>query len=310
MMDLKQIAYFMWVYEEGSFNKAAARAGVGQPALSMQIRQLETALNLQLFQRSSRGVIPTAAGRKLYQYGLSITRDMALARQAMADIADAEEVSGRVRVGLPPSLNRGVLAPALMTFMERYPLAEVAIAEAYTGTLTEWAASGHVDFSIGARPTEAGGLMQRLVYSDKVVLMSGQPLNGRTGTPCDLRQLKDLKLILPFLKQSFSGRVRGYIDNGQILSSKIIEIDGWVGGFELAKDSDWGLLTPFISVYSEVKRRDLFVYPLLQPEIEFEFFLVYDRRRPISLAAKRFIEILENCFRDVHASWRTFSKLV
>ena len=308
-MDLRKMSYFMWVYEEGSFNKAAVKAGVGQPALSMQIRQFEEELGVRLFERGPRGVTPSSAATQLYQHGLSITRDLALARQAMADIADAETVSGRVRIGLPPSLNRGVLSDVLLAFMERYPQVEISIAEAYTGTLTEWAATGHVDFSLGSRPEEAGGMIQRLVYQDKVVLVSGQPINGPSGKPCDLRHVPDLKLILPFIKQSFSGRVRTLVEEGGINASRIIEIDGWVGGFELARDSGWGLLTPFVSVCTQVKQQGLFIYPLSQPTIDFDFFLVYDQRRPIPLAGRRFITMLERRLQGVSDAWRRFSSI-
>ncbi|MFN0263210.1 LysR family transcriptional regulator [Tepidamorphus sp. 3E244] len=307
-MDLRKMSYFMWVFEEGSFNKASVKAGVGQPALSMQIRQFEEELGVRLFERGPRGVKPTPAATQLYQHGRSITRDLALARQAMAEIADSETVSGRVRVGLPPSLNRGLLSDVLLAFMERYPQVEISIAEAYTGTLTEWAAGGHVDFSLGARPSEAGGMIQRLVYQDKVVLVSGQPINGPTGTPCDLRNVADLKLILPFIKQSFSGKVRDLVAEGEINASNIIEIDGWVGGFELARDSGWGLLTPYVSVCTLAKQQGLFIYPISRPVIDFDFFLVYDQRRPITLAGRRFISMLESRLQDVSESWRRFTE--
>ena len=60
-MDLKQITYFMWVYEEGSFSRAAAKANVVQGALSMQIRRIEDEFGIRLFNRLSRGVEPTEA---------------------------------------------------------------------------------------------------------------------------------------------------------------------------------------------------------------------------------------------------------
>jgi LysR family nitrogen assimilation transcriptional regulator len=58
-MDLRQITYFMWVYEEGSFTRAAQKAGVVQPALSMQIKRVEEEFGLPLFERNSRPLAGT-----------------------------------------------------------------------------------------------------------------------------------------------------------------------------------------------------------------------------------------------------------
>jgi hypothetical protein len=79
-MDLKQVNYFMWVYEEGSFSKAAAKANVVQSALSMQIRRIEDEFGILLFNRLSRGVEPTEAGRKFYERCVPIAGNCALAQ--------------------------------------------------------------------------------------------------------------------------------------------------------------------------------------------------------------------------------------
>ena len=65
-MDLRQVQYFAVLYEERSITKAARRLNVVQPALSMQISRLERNFKTRLFERTSRGVIPTDIGRAFY----------------------------------------------------------------------------------------------------------------------------------------------------------------------------------------------------------------------------------------------------
>ena len=65
-MDLKQLHYFISVYEQGSFNKAAKVCFVAQPSISAAVAQLEVQLNSQLFKRHARGISPTSAGKQLY----------------------------------------------------------------------------------------------------------------------------------------------------------------------------------------------------------------------------------------------------
>jgi DNA-binding transcriptional LysR family regulator len=93
-MDLKQITYFMWVYEEGSFSRAAARANVVQSALSLQIRRIEDEFGILLFNRLSRGVEPTEAGRKFYERCVPIARNFALAQEELSGASDLQTISG------------------------------------------------------------------------------------------------------------------------------------------------------------------------------------------------------------------------
>lgn len=65
-MNLRQIATFVGVYEEGSFSKAAKRLNLTQSGLSMQVQNLEAATGVKLFERSPRGIVPTFAGHRLY----------------------------------------------------------------------------------------------------------------------------------------------------------------------------------------------------------------------------------------------------
>ena len=67
-MNFKQLEYFVHVAELGSFSKAAIELDVAQPALSRQVRLLETDLRVTLLQRTGRGVLLTEAGKRLYDH--------------------------------------------------------------------------------------------------------------------------------------------------------------------------------------------------------------------------------------------------
>src|SRR5258708_22945546 len=76
-MNLKQLEYFVQVAELGSFSKAAAVLDIAQPALSRQVRGLETELRQQLFLRNGRGVALTDAGKRLFDHRVAILQPVA-----------------------------------------------------------------------------------------------------------------------------------------------------------------------------------------------------------------------------------------
>ena len=304
-MDIKQIQYFTLIYEARSFSRAAARASVAQPALSAQIRRLEQDLKIKLFNRTATGVEPTEAGHRLYERCLPVTESYSRAIEEMRSLADNTDVAGTIRVGIPGSFSRGMLSRILTPFVEQYPNVNISILEGYTGVQLGWVAENRVDFAIGARPTSTRGTMQRLLYSDQVVLMSGTPVHGANMSPIDLKSVTDLKLILPPVDQSFGGVIRDWIASGVIKVRSTIEINGTISSAEFARRSDWAVVTPFVSVVNEaVEERSsdsFFIYPIISPKLSFDLYLVYDERRPLSLAARRFIDRIETELRWLRA---------
>ena len=96
-LNLDHLRTFAQVVELGSFSAAAERGGVTQPAVSLQIRQLERRFGVKLVERIGRRAGPTAAGLELLTHIHVIDAALAQAEQAMS--AHASQVSGRIRLG-------------------------------------------------------------------------------------------------------------------------------------------------------------------------------------------------------------------
>ena len=169
-MDLKQIRCFVAAYEEGSFSKAAQREHCTQPGLSVYIQRLETLLAHRLFDRQARGVTPTIAGRRFYGYCTDVLRAVGVARQQMLEMAGS--FATRINVGVPPTLFKGAVHRMLPAYMTAHPFVDVRLAEAYSGTLTEWVVSGEVEAAIVTRPPLHLGLESSHFFRDRLVLAS------------------------------------------------------------------------------------------------------------------------------------------
>jgi DNA-binding transcriptional LysR family regulator len=107
--DLDLLRTYVAVCRQGSLSRVAAQTGRKQSALSMQMRRLETLLGRHLFQRTGRGVVPTAAGELFLGYA---TRILALGDEAQARLRQAD-ISGSVRIGLAEEVATAALPAAL-----------------------------------------------------------------------------------------------------------------------------------------------------------------------------------------------------
>lgn len=291
-MDLKQITYFTWTYETKSFTAAARKANIVQPALSMQIKRLEQELGLRLFKRDPSGIQPTPAAEQLYKHCNVIIGELATARETLGRLSKTEDVSGRITVAMPPALTRRILAPVLVQLLESFPLLDVSIVEAYSGSVVEWVRGGKVDFALGASPPDSPTLKRRLIWQDTMVLVSSKPINGPSQTPCDLTKQKGLNLIFPSNPNGLTALLRERTEAGDIIPQRIVEIDSNVGSMELARTSDWVLISPLLAIPDD-QPSQLYIYPIKKPKLPFPIYLLYDQARPLTVPALRFIELLK-----------------
>lgn len=306
-MDIKQLEYIKLIYEEKSISKAASKAGVVQPAISAQLRKLEAAIGLSLFVRTSQGVIATAAGEEVYQLAISVKKSIGQTEERLADLMEKELVTGSITVGLPPSVARGIFSDVFPKFSRLYPQVRVKLMEAYSGILTEWVKSGRVDLAIGAVPVKSSILKQRRLHTDQVVLISGEPIAGRQFTPCHLDKLPNLKLTLPSPGNSFGQTVRDLIATGEIVVANTVEIDGTSGALTLARSTDWACLCPFVAVHRDVRKHEMYIYPIKSPQLTWDLHLLFDERRPLSALASEFVRIVEEELRRIRAAWEELS---
>lgn len=146
-MNLRQLRYFAKVVEAGNMTRAASELHIAQPALGMQIRQLEEDLGVALLVRHSRGVEPTAAGAALHQRALAILSSVEDARREV--IAAAGNDSESVRLGLTPALMLVVGAEIAIMARERVPHVFLSLSEAMSHVLAETLMRGEIDMALG-----------------------------------------------------------------------------------------------------------------------------------------------------------------
>ena len=194
-MNLTQLRYFVRVAEMGSFSKAAIELDVAQPALSRQVRLLETDLRVTLLQRTGRGVLLTEAGKRLYDHAVSILQLVAHAREDIS--ANRGEATGRIVIGLPPSMGRMLTLPLVDAFKQHLPRARLAIVEGLSAHIVEWISTGRVDLGLIHNPDANPAIETIHVLDEPLCLVSASKGAARKAAPLPFTELVKLPLVLP-----------------------------------------------------------------------------------------------------------------
>ena len=143
-MELRHPRYFVAVAEELNFTRAAARLHIGQPPLSMQIRDLEGEMGVRLFERTQRRVALTPAGQCLLEHAYRILGGVREAVEAAQRVARGE--LGELRVGFTSSLPFTDLLPdALHAYRRRFPAVRLQLSEMFTPEQFGALARGELD---------------------------------------------------------------------------------------------------------------------------------------------------------------------
>jgi LysR family transcriptional regulator, nitrogen assimilation regulatory protein len=181
-MDLRSLRYFVRIAELGSITRAAAHLHIAQPALTRHVQQLEDELNVALFTRANRGVRLTEAGQKLFDDATRILRDVERTRDEIR--AQGTHPSGKIIVGITPTLCP-VLVPPLFARMRRdYPMIELKVIHAGMVRLEEFIIDGRVDIALLTELSRSRLIVSTRLAEEEMVLVTvpgARPQGAVTG---------------------------------------------------------------------------------------------------------------------------------
>ena len=164
---LRQLRYFQALIEHGSFSRAAESVHVSQPALSLQIRELESSLGGPLVERESRGILLTPLGREAHEQTLRIL-DETLLLENLGQRFESGPL--RVSVGIVSTLAPYLLSGILSRLHEASPRIELDIREAPGQDVVAGLLAGRLDAAIVSLPLGQMELPERELFEDHFVL--------------------------------------------------------------------------------------------------------------------------------------------
>jgi DNA-binding transcriptional LysR family regulator len=188
-LNLDQLRSFGLVVETGSFSAAAERLGLSQPAVSLQLRQLERRLGVRLVERVGKRAQPTPAGVELLRHAPNIEAAVESAIDALE--GHARSVTGRVRLGTGATACLYFLPAVLRGLRERFPELGIVVSTGNTDDQVRKVEENSIDLALVALPAAGRSLSVMPMLDDAFVAIGRSdlaPLKARVG-PADLAGL-------------------------------------------------------------------------------------------------------------------------
>lgn len=291
MVTLRQLRYLEALGESLHFGQAAAACAVSQPALSMQIKELEEELQVSLIERRKSGLELTEQGAEIARRGGTILASV----RDMLDYAKHRErvLSGSLKLGAIPSIAPYLLPAALPELQRRFPELNLQLRETITETLVRALVSGDLDLILVALPIEDPEVETLHLFDDKFVLAARatKGWRGKTATADMLaherlllleeghclrdQALSFCRMVTPEARESFGA------------SSLATIVEMVAHGYGIT-------LLPEMAVASEVQRRsDIRLLRFAAPEPSREIGLAWRKTSPRKADFKAFADLLK-----------------
>ncbi|MDA5193289.1 LysR substrate-binding domain-containing protein [Govanella unica] len=215
-MNLRDLEYLVAVADQGHFGRAAEACNISQPTLSMQIKKLETNLNVQVFERGNKSVRVTRIGELILIHARAALREAKEIRRIARSHQDPW--STELTLGIFPTLAPYLLPRIVPEIMKTYPNLKLRLVEDRTPNLIERLSNGDLDMAILALPVAGDHLMSKKLFTEnfELAVPNKDPLASRTS----VSQL------------DLANRSVMLLEDGHCLRDQALEICTLVGGRE------------------------------------------------------------------------------
>ncbi|MBQ7196483.1 MAG: LysR family transcriptional regulator [Synergistaceae bacterium] len=303
----QELEYIYEIYKSGSFSKAAENLYITQPALSMAVKKIESAIGMSLFDRATRPLQLTEAGKIYIE---SIEKFLALEEDMNNKIHDIRELkSGNLCIGGSHYINAYVLPEALAKYSALYPGIKIDLIEASSAVLAEMLNERIIDLTFSCNDELIAKFEHYPAFHD-YILLAVSPL--RLNLPCalssediknnrhlksncpslPLEKLKNLEYVILSEGNNLHDRAIKIFEAAGLDNPKIkIEISQLATSYHLARVN---FAATFISdriILSQPTEHKLNFYKINLPVTKRLFFAVLPKREYTSKAVKTFIEL-------------------
>ena len=293
---LKQMRYFEALARHGHFGRAAEVSAISQPALSVQIKELEATLGTPLFERGPRTLRLTAFGEAFRPRVAEILR-------AVDDLADLARVAkgglqGSLRLGIIPTVAPYIL-PHIMRYLSRhFPQIEVDIRETTTAQLLDELKEGRIDTAIVALPVSEPAIEEVELFSESFVLV--RPEADADRPMPDRATLREMRLLLLEEGHCFRDQALSFCEIDAGSSTRGLDATSLSTLVQMVGAGMGVTLIPEMAVGVETRSAPIAVARLAPPEPTRTIGMIWRRSTP--LAGQ--LSTLADGIRDAHQAFQ------
>lgn len=283
-MTIRHLRVFITVADLGSMTKAAEELFIAQPSVSQTIKELEDSYNVRLFERLSRKLYITEAGKKLLSYARYIVSLFDEMEQKMRQSAE----SSTLKIGTSVTVGTCILSKLYKKFLSNYPNADIKSIVDNTTVIEEMVLKSEIDFGLVEGPLHSKDIIAKPFMDDELILICGREHPFRTRPYVDMEDLSRADFIL---RERGSG-TRELFENFMLTQGITLNIKGTCNNAETIKNvviSNMGVsVISKMIVDRELKNRQLFEVKIDNIEFKRKFHIIYHKNKYISNPIENF----------------------
>ncbi|PPS25372.1 LysR family transcriptional regulator [Pseudomonas amygdali pv. morsprunorum] len=289
-LNLNHLHTFSLVIAHGSFSAAAERLHLTQPAVSLQIRQLEDQLNLKLIERVGKRLKPTSAGTTLLEH---IARIEAVVEDALLELSShASGVAGKVAIGTGATACIHLLPPMLQALRRRFAQLDVRVSTGNTDGILKAVEENRLDLALVTLPASGRSLHITPLLADEFVAIfasSQQPIAAEM-TP---EHLCELPLVVFEAGSSTRLLINEWFLQAGIRVKPVMELGSIEAIKEMVAAGLGYSIVPRMAVAAVHHRRGLQVLQLV-PGLSRTLGIALRQDKPVSKALRQVLDALHN----------------
>ena len=290
-MGIKDMRAFYAIVEEGNISHAAQRLDLAQPALSRQMKRLEESLGVQLFERGSRRIRLTEAGRVLYA---RVEHILGMVDGTVREITEiGSGVAGSIRLGTITTSGAMLLPELIEKFHRRYPQVTFRIWEAEGARILELLDNRVIEIGITRTQVDSKIYESIVLPNEPLVMIMNRDQNcGESEQEVRFRELKGKPLIIPLRWQSIfiaNCRKQGFEPNIICVSDSIVQdlLFAKMGmGIAMVPISSKSLLTDGNLIYKR----------LVEPEMITHTVVAWLKNRTLSTSSRHLMQLFHELY--------------
>jgi LysR family transcriptional regulator, hydrogen peroxide-inducible genes activator len=298
---LKQLRYFDALARHVHFGRAAAACAISQPALSMQIKELEESLGAVLLERGPRQVRLTKFGEDAAQR----VRDILRSVEELGDVARAsrDRLLGRLRIGMIPTIAPYLLPTVIGNLTRRHPELEIHVREALTPKLIQELAEGRIDTAIVALPVSEPSLTEVALFAENFLLV--RPAEDE-GAPVPSRAtLRQMRLLLLEEGHCFRDQALSFCDMQASQPREVLDASSLSTLVQMVSAGIGVTLIPEMAVAVETRSASVSVDRFKKPQPSRTIGMIWRKTSPLArqlLLISEVVCLSADALREQHAA--------